>query len=192
MITSPQWPQLRRGAPGPWPCGGVPFTTGCGPSAEYHHSRRPKRRAGRSSPSSWEQRLTDEFCLERRPPGLLRGRGVPRKFWKNGNGTGLDLPPTGPSAGCTAPWSRWSPRPTPATGFTLGNPGAQAGLAAQPGAHGFRTPPAFGISPAGKRALDLVTDHPMIPRQHLARWLGVSDGRPQPADPQPGTQTLGH
>ena len=37
--------------------------------------------------------------------------------------------------------------------------------------------PAFGLSPAEKRTLDLITDHPMIPREHLARWLGVSDGR---------------
>ena len=37
--------------------------------------------------------------------------------------------------------------------------------------------PAFGMSSAEKRALDLITDHPMIPREHLARWLGVSDGR---------------
>ena len=37
--------------------------------------------------------------------------------------------------------------------------------------------PTFGISPAEKRTLNLVTDHPMIPREHLARWLGVSEGR---------------
>ena len=37
--------------------------------------------------------------------------------------------------------------------------------------------PNFGISPAEKRTLDLVTDHPMIPREHLSRWLGVSEGR---------------
>ena len=36
---------------------------------------------------------------------------------------------------------------------------------------------AFGINPAEKRTLDLVTDHPMIPREHLALWLGVSEGR---------------
>ena len=35
----------------------------------------------------------------------------------------------------------------------------------------------FGISPSEKRTLDLVTDYPMIPREHLARWLGVSEGR---------------
>ena len=37
--------------------------------------------------------------------------------------------------------------------------------------------PAFGVSPAEKRTLDLITDHPMIPREHLAAWLGVSEGR---------------
>ena len=37
--------------------------------------------------------------------------------------------------------------------------------------------PTLGISPSEKRTLDIVTDHPMIPREHLARWLGVSEGR---------------
>ncbi len=37
--------------------------------------------------------------------------------------------------------------------------------------------PAFGVSPAEKRTLDLITDHPMIPREHLVPWLGVSEGR---------------
>ena len=37
--------------------------------------------------------------------------------------------------------------------------------------------PAFGLTSSAKRTLDLVTDHPMIPREHLARWLGVSEGR---------------
>ena len=37
--------------------------------------------------------------------------------------------------------------------------------------------PAFGLTPSEKRTMDLITDHPMIPREHLARWLGVSEGR---------------
>ena len=37
--------------------------------------------------------------------------------------------------------------------------------------------PVFGISPSEKRTLDLITDHPMIPREHLAGWLGVTEGR---------------
>ncbi len=36
---------------------------------------------------------------------------------------------------------------------------------------------ALGVSPSEKRTLDLVTDHPMILREHLAIWLGVSEGR---------------
>ena len=40
-----------------------------------------------------------------------------------------------------------------------------------------RAAPAFGLSPSEKRTLDLITDHPMIPREHLALWLGVSEGR---------------
>ena len=40
-----------------------------------------------------------------------------------------------------------------------------------------RAAPAFGLTSSAKRTLDLVTDHPMIPREHLAHWLGVSDGR---------------
>ena len=37
--------------------------------------------------------------------------------------------------------------------------------------------PAFGLSPSEKRTLDIITDHPMIPRDHVATWLGVSEGR---------------
>ena len=37
--------------------------------------------------------------------------------------------------------------------------------------------PAFGLSPSEKRTLDLITDYPMMPREHLALWLGVSEGR---------------
>ena len=40
-----------------------------------------------------------------------------------------------------------------------------------------RSAPTFGLSPSEKRVLDLVTDHPMLPREHLGRWLGVSEGR---------------
>ena len=37
--------------------------------------------------------------------------------------------------------------------------------------------PAFGVCPSEKRTLDLITDHPMIPREYLANWLGVFEGR---------------
>ena len=37
--------------------------------------------------------------------------------------------------------------------------------------------PTYGISLSEKRTLDLITDHPMIPPEHLAHWLSVSEGR---------------
>ena len=45
--------------------------------------------------------------------------------------------------------------------------------------------PTFGLTSSEKRTLDLVTDHPMIPREHFATWLGVSEGPGQPDDAQP-------
>ncbi len=41
----------------------------------------------------------------------------------------------------------------------------------------MREAPAFGVTPSEKRTLDLIADHPMIPREHLSARLGVSDGR---------------
>jgi len=43
--------------------------------------------------------------------------------------------------------------------------------------HMVSSAPAFGLTPSEKRTLDLVTDHHMIPREHLERWLGVTEGR---------------
>ena len=37
--------------------------------------------------------------------------------------------------------------------------------------------PTLGIRPSEKRTLDLMTDHPMTRREHLALWIGVSEGR---------------
>ena len=36
---------------------------------------------------------------------------------------------------------------------------------------------AFGLTPSEKRTLDLIADYPMILREHLATWLGVSESR---------------
>ena len=35
----------------------------------------------------------------------------------------------------------------------------------------------FGLSPPEKRLLDIITARPMIPRERLTQWLGVSEGR---------------
>ena len=40
-----------------------------------------------------------------------------------------------------------------------------------------REAPAFGMTPTQKRAFDVITNNPNIPREHLALWLAVSEGR---------------
>ena len=58
-----------------------------------------------------------------------------------------------------------------------GGAGAQAGVPCPTRSGWYSLPRPSGSAHAEKRALDLITDHSMIPREHLARWLGVSDGR---------------
>ena len=141
--------------------------------AEYDYSRRPGTVLV-LVPSVWEERLTTRFCDERNindcyvaaeSRDALERRD--RRLWR-----------------CTS-WvigssffslkgviSRSSPGGRPRTESperkraSLPRPERMAQAA-----------PAFGVSPAEKRTLDLITDHPMIPRQHLALWLGVSEGR---------------
>ena len=125
-------------------------------------------------PSVWEERLTTRFCEERNindcyvaveSRDALERRDL--RIW------------------CSASWvigsrffslkgviSRSSPGGKPRTQSperkraSLPHPERMAQAAS-----------AFGISPAEKQTLDLITDHPMIPREHLATWLGVSEGR---------------
>ena len=41
----------------------------------------------------------------------------------------------------------------------------------------MRDAPSFGLSPSEKRLLDIITARPMIQRERLTQWLGVSEGR---------------
>ena len=141
--------------------------------AEYDYSRRPGTVLV-LVPSVWEERLTTKFCDDRNiqdcyvaveTRDTLERRDL--RIW------------------CSASWvigsryfslngvvSRNSPGGGPRTQSperkraSLPDPERMAGAA-----------PAFGVSPSEKRTLDLITDHPMIPREHLAFWLGVSEGR---------------
>ena len=141
--------------------------------AEYDYTRRPDTILV-LTPSVWEQRLTTRFCMElnledsyvgaesrdalerrdlhvwQKTSGLFSGSYYTLDFVSSQDGPGGALHTESPSR------KRASiPRPE------------RMVVAA----------PTFGISPSEKRTLDLVTDHPMIPREHLARWLGVSEGR---------------
>ena len=141
--------------------------------AEYDYTRRPDT-VLILVPSVWEERLTTRFCEERNirdcyvaveSRDALERRDL--RLW------------------CCTSWvigsrffslegvvSRGSPGGRPRTQSperkraSLPRPERMAPAA-----------PAFGISPSEKRTLDLITDHPMIPREHLARWRGVSEGR---------------
>ncbi len=141
--------------------------------AEYPHTRRPSVVLV-LTPSPWEQRLTDEFCrnadlrdcyvgVERREtleewerPVWIASNWVVGRRYRT-----LEQVVSQADPGGRFPWE--TPERKRAS---LPDPERMV-----------RSAPAFGITPAEKRALDLITDHPMIPREHLARWLGVSDGR---------------
>ena len=141
--------------------------------AEYHHSRRPSV-ALVLVPSPWEQRLTEEFCrnvdLRDYYVGVESRETLEewnRQVWLSSGWTFGSYYYTLEQAVSQAdPMNRFQPEAPERKRATLPDPERMV----QPA-------PAFGISPSEKRALDLITDHPMIPREHLARWLGVTDGR---------------
>ena len=141
--------------------------------AQYDYTRRPDT-IFVLTPSVWEQRLTTRFCMElnledsyvgvksrdalerrdlhvwQKTSGLFSGSYYNLDFVSSQGGPGGAVHTESPSRKrASIPNPEWM----------------------------VRAAPAFGISPSEKRTLDLVTDHPMIPREHLANWLGVSEGR---------------
>ena len=141
--------------------------------AEYDYTRRPDTILV-LTPSVWEQRLTTRFCMElnledsyvgvesrdtlerrdlhvwQQTSGLFSGSYYTLDFVSSQGGTGGALHTESPER----------------KRASIPNPERMVQAA-----------PTFGISPSEKRTLDLITDHPMIPRVHLARWFGVSEGR---------------
>ena len=141
--------------------------------AEYDYTRRPDT-VLILVPSVWEERLTTRFCEERN----LRDCYVAVESRDALERRDLRL-------WCCTSWvigsrfftlegvvSRASP------GGRLRTQSPERKRASLPWPERMaQAAPAFGVSPSEKRTLDLITDHPMIPREHLARWLGVSEGR---------------
>ena len=141
--------------------------------AEYGYSRRPDI-VLILVPSEWEERLTTRFCEERNVRDCyvaVESRDAlerrDRRLW------------------CATSWvigSRY---------FSLEHVSSQGRPGRRPSTESperkrasiprpermAQAAPAFGVSPSEKRTLDIITDHPMIPREHLAIWLGVSEGR---------------
>ena len=140
--------------------------------AGYDYTRRPSA-VLILTPSVWEERLTTRFCIqlnlddcfvavETRDALKRRDLRLWRKFsWVGSSYHTLeDVSAHGSPGGGPRTQSPERKR------ASLPRPERMAQAA-----------PAFGVSPAEKRTLDIITDHPMIPRDHLALWLGVSEGR---------------
>ena len=141
--------------------------------AEYDYNRRPGTVLV-LVPSVWEERLTTRFCDDRNirdcyvaveSRDALARRDL--RLWR-----------------CTS-WVIGSSffslksvvsRSSPGGGPRTQSPGRKRASLPRP-ERMAQAAPAFGVSPAEKRTLDIITDHPMIPREHLALWLGVSEGR---------------
>ena len=141
--------------------------------AEYRYNRLPSVVLV-LVPSPWEQRLTDEFCLNAELRDCYVGvesretlEQWDRSEWISSNWVVGRTYRTLEQVVSQADTGMWfHPEAPERKRATLPDPERMV-----------RAAPAFGLSPAEKRALDLITDNPMIPREHLARWLGVSDGR---------------
>ena len=141
--------------------------------AEYDYSRRPGTVLV-LVPSVWEERLTTRFCDDRNisdcyvaveSRDALERRDL--RHW------------------CCTSWVIGSSffslkgvvsRNSPGGGPRTQSPERKRASLPRP-ERMAEAAPAFGLSPSEKRTLDLITDHPMIPREHLALWLGVSEGR---------------
>ena len=141
--------------------------------AEYDYTRRPNT-IFVLTPSVWEQRLTTRFCMELNLEGSYVGeesRDVLERrdshVWQKTSGL---------FSGSYYNLGFVSSQGGPAGALHTESPSRKRASIPHP-ERMVEAAPTFGISPSEKRTLDLVTDHPMIPREHLARWLGVSEGR---------------
>ena len=141
--------------------------------AEYDYTRRPDTVLV-LTPRVWEERLTTRFCEERN----LRDCYVAVESREALERRNLRL-------WCSTSWvigSRFFSlegvvsRASPGGGPRSQSPERKRASLPRP-ERMVRSAPAFGISPSEKRTLELITDHPMIAREHLALWLGVSEGR---------------
>ena len=140
--------------------------------AGYDYTRRPNATLV-LTPSVWELRLTTRFCINLNlddcfvaveTRDALERRDL--RLWRKYSWVGSTY----------RTLKDVSAHGSPGGGLRTESPSRKRASLPRP----ERTAQAaatFGISPSEKRTLDLVTDHPMIPREHLARWLGVSEGR---------------
>ena len=140
--------------------------------AEYDNTRRPEATLI-LTPSVWELRLTARFCINLNlhdcfvaveTRDALERRDL--RLWRKYSWVGSTYHTL----------KDVSAHGSPSGGLRTQSPSRKRASLPRP-ERMAQSAPAFGISPSEKRTLDLITDHPMIPREHLAIWLGVSEGR---------------
>ena len=140
--------------------------------AGYDYTRRPSA-VLILPPSVWEERLTtrfcerlnlDDYCVAVEARDLLERRDL--RLWHKYSWVGSTY----------RTLEEVSAHASPGGGPRTQSPERKRASIPRP-ERMAQAAPAFGVSPSEKRTLDLITDHPMIPREHLALWLGVSEGR---------------
>ena len=141
--------------------------------AQYSHGRRPGT-VLILVPSAWELRRTARFCINNdlrdcfiavESRDALERRDL--RLW---------CEPTGLFGLSYSTLETVSSHGRPGGGPRAQSPERKRASLPRP-ERMAKAAPAFGVSPSEKRTLDLITDHPMIPREHLALWLGISEGR---------------
>ena len=141
--------------------------------AEYHYTRRPDTVLV-LTPSVWEQRLTTRFCMELNLEDSYVG--VESRDTLERRDLHVWQKTSGLFSGSYYTLDFVSSQDGPSQRFFTESPSRKRASLPRP-ERMVQAAPTFGVSPPEKRILDMVTDHPMMPREHLARWLGVSEGR---------------
>ena len=141
--------------------------------AEYDYRRRPDTILI-LVPSVWEQRLTGRFSMELNLEDSYVG--VESRDALEQQDLRLWQQTTGLFGSTYYTLNHVNSRTSPGGGPRTQSPERKRASLRRP-ERMAQAAPAFDLSPSEKRTLDLITDHPMIPREHLALWLGVSEGR---------------
>ena len=141
--------------------------------AEYDYSRRPGA-VLILVPSVWEERLTARFCDDRNIDDCYVAVES-RTRWR-ARTAASGAPPQFVIGSPFFSLKGVVSRNSPGGGSRTQSPERKRASLPRP-ERMAQAAPAFGVSPSEKRTLDIITDHPMIPREHLVTWLGVSEGR---------------